>query len=704
MSAPEPRHEKETAPRTRAVNPPEVVLVTTGSKEVGDVSEQYQTREDLEKALDESKKSEAQLRKIIDTIPTMAWCKLPDGSNEFSNQRWQDYTGIPSEEARGWGWQAAVHPEDLPKLMETWRKLLASGEPGELEARLQRHDGVFRWFLFRVEPLRDETGAVVKWYGTAIDIEDRKQTESLRAAEKRTLELIADGASLKDILNHLCSSIDVQVSPSVTTVQLMDPDGKRLWQTAGPLVPREWVSVISPGPVALEAGLCGTAAFLKARVIVTDVATDPGWPDQYRDLAIRNGIRAAWSQPILTKDNQVLGTFALYSSESRVPTDADLALIEGAGRIALIAIEGQRSRAERKQARIALEKAFEEIKILKDQLYKENLALRDEVDRASMFEEIVGNSSALKALLSRIAKVAPTDSTVLITGETGTGKELIARAVHKRSKRSGRAFVSVNCAALAPSLISSELFGHEKGAFTGATQRRLGRFELADGGTIFLDEVGELPADTQVALLRVLQEREFERVGGANPVHVDVRLITATNRDLEAATASGTFRSDLYYRLNVFPIEVPPLRERRDDVLMLLEYFVKRYANKAGKNFRKIDKRTLELFQSYDWPGNIRELQNVIERSVVLSSGDVFSVDEAWLSKQPLRARSRLQASQSTSSESHREQEIIEAALRESRGRVSGPSGAAATLRIPASTLESKIKALKIRKDQFKLI
>ena len=704
MSAREPRHEKETAPPTRAVNPAEVVLVTTGSKEVGDVSEQYQTREDLEKALDESKKSEAQLRKIIDTIPTMVWCKLPDGSNEFSNQRWQDYTGIPSEEARGWGWQVAVHPEDLPKLMETWRKLLASGEPGELEARLQRHEGVFRWFLFRVEPLRDETGAVVKWYGTAIDIEDRKQTESLRAAEKRTLEMIADGASLKDILNHLCSSIDVQVSPSVTTVQLMDPDGKRLWQSAGPLVPREWASVISPGPVALEAGLCGTAAFLKARVIVTDVATDPNWPDQYRDLAIRNGIRAAWSQPILTKDNQVLGTFALYSSESRVPTDADLALIEGAGRIALIAIEGQRSREERKQARIALEKAFEEIKILKDQLYKENLALRDEVDRASMFEEIVGNSSALKALLSRIAKVAPTDSTVLITGETGTGKELIARAVHKRSKRSGRAFVSVNCAALAPSLISSELFGHEKGAFTGATQRRLGRFELADGGTIFLDEVGELPADTQVALLRVLQEREFERVGGATPVQVDVRLITATNRDLEAATASGTFRSDLYYRLNVFPIEVPPLRERKDDVLMLLEYFVKRYASKAGKNFRKIDKRTLELFQSYDWPGNIRELQNVIERSVVLSSGDVFSVDEAWLSKQPLRARSRLQASQSTSGESHREQEIIEAALRESRGRVSGSSGAAAKLRIPASTLESKIKALKIRKDQFKLI
>ncbi len=241
---------------------------------------------------------------------------------------------------------------------------------------------------------------------------------------------------------------------------------------------------------------------------------------------------------------------------------------------------------------LALEKAFEEIQVLKDQLYKENLALRDEVDRASMFEEIVGASKPLKIVLSRIAKVASTDSTVIITGETGTGKELIARAVHKRSQRSGRAFVSVNCAALAPTLISSELFGHEKGAFTGATQRRLGRFELADGGTIFLDEVGELLPDTQVALLRVLQEREFERVGGGQPIHVDVRVIAATNRDLKAAIASGAFRQDLFYRLNVFPIALPPLRERKDDILMLVEYFVQRYASRAGKNIRTIDKKT----------------------------------------------------------------------------------------------------------------
>jgi DNA-binding NtrC family response regulator len=348
-----------------------------------------------------------------------------------------------------------------------------------------------------------------------------------------------------------------------------------------------------------------------------------------------------------------------------------------------------------------------EIRALKDRLHRENLALRDEVDRASMFEEIVGSSKSLQTVLSRVAKVAPTDSTVLISGETGTGKELIARAVHKRSQRAGRAFVSVNCAALAPGLISSELFGHEKGSFTGAMQRRVGRFELADGGTIFLDEVGDIPADTQVALLRVLQERQFERVGGAQPIQVDVRVIAATHRDLRTAIADGRFREDLYYRLNVFPIETPPLRERKDDILMLVKYFVQRYAKKAGKSIRNIDKRTLERLQAYNWPGNIRELQNVIERSVILSSGDVFAVDfavdEVGLSHESSQVTARAVAAPAASErEPQTERDIIEAALAASRGRVSGPSGAAAKLQIPPSTLEHKIRALKISKSRFK--
>lgn len=335
------------------------------------------------------------------------------------------------------------------------------------------------------------------------------------------------------------------------------------------------------------------------------------------------------------------------------------------------------------------------------QTHRENIALSGEVSRASMFEEIVGQSTPLKAVLSGVAKVAPTGSTVLIAGGTGTGKELVARAIHQRSKRSGRAFVSVNCAALAPALISSELFGHEKGAFTGATQRRLGRFELAHGGTIFLDEVGELPPDTQAALLRVLQEREFERLGGTQPVRVDVRVISATNRDLTEAVANGSFRQDLFYRLNVFPIVVPPLRERKDDILRLVEYFVQRYAFKTGKSIRFISRNTLAALQFYDWPGNVRELQNVVERSVILTQGDVLSVDELWLSETTAAAPLPIEIKWSADTP-RTEQEIIERALAATRGRVSGPYGAAVKLGIPASTLATRIKALKIDKKPFK--
>jgi PAS domain S-box-containing protein len=344
---------------------------------------------------------------------------------------------------------------------------------------------------------------------------------------------------------------------------------------------------------------------------------------------------------------------------------------------------------------------IEDRKQAEQRLENENVALREEIDKASMFEEIVGISPALHAVLSRVSKVAPTDSTVLITGETGTGKELIARAVHKRSQRCSRAFVSVNCAAIPRDLIPSELFGHEKGAFTGATQRRLGRFELAEGGTIFLDEIGELPAETQIALLRVLQEHEFERVGGTGTIQTDVRVIAATNRDLEAAIAAGTFRSDLFYRLNVFPIEVPSLRERKEDIPVLVEYFIDRYASKAGKSIRGVNRKSLELLQSYPWPGNIRELQNVIERSVIVCDTENFSVDRSWLSRRPSATDASRESGLSKKLPSQ-EKAIIEAALNECEGQVSGPSGAAAKLGIPGSTLESKIKSLKINKKRFK--
>jgi formate hydrogenlyase transcriptional activator len=759
------------------------------------------------------KTPEDQLRAIIDTIPTLAWSADPDGSAEFFNRRWLDYAGISIEEARNWGWTAAVHADDRNRLSDYWQSILASGQPGEIEARLRRFDGEYRWFLFRAEPLRDDLGDITRWYGANTDIEDRKRAEALLAEEKRIVEMIASGARLADILDSLCDTIDAQASNIISVVMLMDVDGTRLWPIAGPRLPKAWIEAITPLKIGPDIGSCGSAAFLKQRVIVSDIATDPLWAG-WRDVALGYGLRAAWSQPLLSKNQEVLGTFGMYYSEPRIPSETDLRLIEGAGHIAIIAIEGERSQA-------ALTRAFDEIakseaelrtiidaipqlittigtdgnvlyanqavldytgltreelrlesfrevnhpedserlrderdaaisrgvpfeyerrvrrrdgqyrwflaqynplldeqgevirwyatgtdiddrKQAEERTRQENFALREQIDQFFMFEEIVGSSPALKTVLSSVMKVAPTDSTVLITGETGTGKELIARAIHKGSQRADRAFITVNCASLPSSLIASELFGHEKGAFTGALQRRQGRFELANGGTIFLDEIGELPAETQIALLRVLQEREFERVGGTQSIRVDVRVVAATNRDLEDAMAGGTFRADLFYRLNVFPIQVPPLRERKDDILSLLEYLVQRFGRKLGKSFSKIDKRTVELFRSYDWPGNVRELQNVVERSVIISPDDVFRVDEAWLSTDTAKKRLGHSVPEPANGDWDRERQTIEAALEESGGRVYGANGAAAKLHIPPSTLDFRIKKLQIRKLHFK--
>jgi len=598
------------------------------------------------------------IRLVVDTIPTLAWSAGPDGSAEFFNQRWLDYTGLCAKQALDWGWQAAIHPDDLPRILETYREALNSGKPFEVEGRFRRFDGEFRWFLFRGSPLRDRSGKVAKWYGTNTDLEERKRAEdALRASEAFLLEA--------QRLTRTCSWRHQVLSDKVT----VSPEGLLMYG-------------IEPEDDASSADFYFKRMHPEDRLKV----------EQAYAAALLRKTDFEANFRIVLPDGTIKNTRSI--GHPILDERGDVVEFVGAS---IDVTEHHRARAE-------LEKAFEEIKRLRDQLHDENVVLREQIDQAFMFEDIVGTSSGLQGVLSRAAKVAPTDSSVLVSGETGTGKELVARAIHKRSRRSQRAFVSVNCAALAPSLISSELFGHEKGAFTGAMQRRLGRFELANGGTIFLDEIGELPLDTQVALLRVLQEREFERVGGTQPVKIDVRVIAATNRDLEAAVADGTFRADLYYRLNVFPVQVPPLRERQDDVLMLLEYFVHRFAEKMGKHFKKIDKRTVELFRSYPWPGNIRELQNVVERSVIVSSDGVFSVDAAWLSKDSRRVSfSQKPESADANEDARRERQMIEDALAGSRGRVSGPKGAAARLRVSPSTLEYRIKNLRIRKSHFKL-
>lgn len=335
-----------------------------------------------------------------------------------------------------------------------------------------------------------------------------------------------------------------------------------------------------------------------------------------------------------------------------------------------------------------------------DRVRNENVALREDIDRFSMFEDLVGSSKALRNVLSQVAKVAKTDATVLILGETGTGKGLIARAIHKRSSRASRAFIHVNCAAIPTSLIAAELFGSEKGAFTGASQRRIGRFEAADGGTIFLDEVGDLLLETQITLLRVLQERVIERIGSSTPIPVDVRVIAATHRDMEAAVETGAFREDLYYRLNVVPILNPPLRERAEDIPVLVEFLVAQYAKRMRKTIRTIEKRTMTLLGDYHWPGNVRELQNVVERAVVLCEGDTFSIEESWLKGPSSTSPGRVKRTTLTLAES--EKELIVAALKLSSGKISGPGGAARKLGVPRQTLESKIKALEIDATSFR--
>ncbi|MGA2539307.1 MAG: PAS domain-containing protein [Terracidiphilus sp.] len=613
--------------------------------EAGDLVQYIGTAADVterKRAEEKIRQSEQELRTIIETIPAFIGTNLPDGSTDFVSQSFLDYLGISREQWLDWGWLTATHPDDVAGAVEKFKAALAAGRPLEYEQRLRKSDGTYGWFWSRNVPLRDAGGKIVKWYGVLSDIEDRKSAEDKIRQQQTELRQILD----------LAPQIIAVYGPNREQLYanrvLLDYLGLTLeeWQQrfdrAGIAHPDEWDRVNRHFDRALTSG---DAFELEMRLRKSD--------GSYRWFLAR-------FNPLRDEHGQITRWYV---------TGTDI--------------------EDRKQA--------------EDRLQRENIALREEIDKTSMFEEIVGASPALRTVLSRISKVAPSDSTVLITGETGTGKELVARAIHRRSNRASRAFVSVNCAAVPRDLIASELFGHEKGAFTGATQQRLGRFELANGGTLFLDEVGELPAETQIALLRVLQEHEFERVGGTRPIRADLRAIAATNRDLQAAISAGSFRSDLFYRLNVFPIEIPPLRERKEDIRLLVEYFIDRYARKAGKKITTVDKKTLRLLESYPWPGNIRELQNVIERSVIVCETENFSVDESWLSQQPSNGKteSQLYLSEKVAAQ---EKEIIEAALRESQGRVFGPSGAAAKLGIARSTLESKIRSLKINKNRFRAI
>ncbi len=573
-----------------------------------------------EQAKEALRASEKNFRLIVDNIPGLVLTMRAEGELEFVSQQGLDYSGKTLDELKGWTTSDIVHPDDLSRVLATWRRSVETGHPAGYDSayRIRRADGVYRWFQVRALPVQDTEGRVIRWYCLHTDIDNRKQAEDRLQLLFDVTNQVVSNLQLHDLSRAISASIRRVMQCDLVSVCLPDSEMNRL-QTFVLDFPESKGFIQEEYFTPIEGSLSGLV-FRTGKLWVGN-ASDVLQLGLKDEAAIPEGLKTGCILPLVSR-NRILGVLSLGRREENPFGQGDIEFLTQVASQISIAVQNASAYSEITQARAELEKTLEENQRLKDRLQDENLVLREQIDQALMFEEIVGASPALRAVLSRVSKVAPTDSTVLLTGETGTGKELIARAIHKRSRCASRTFVSVNCAAIPSSLIASELFGHEKGAFTGATQRRLGRFELAEEGTLFLDEVGELPAETQITLLRVLQEHEFERVGGNQPIRTNVRVIAATNRDLETAIAGGTFRSDLFYRLNVFPIEIPPLRDRREDIPLLVEYFIAHFARKAGKSFRGINKKTLGLLLSYPWPGNIRELQNVVERSVIVCEAE----------------------------------------------------------------------------------
>ena len=665
---------------------------------------------ELQRHHDRLQQSERALHELIESIPGMAWTAAADGSATFVNRRWTEYTGLSLEDTAGLGWKKAVHPDDLERHVEKWQASVATGAPFEHEVRFRRSaDKDYRWFLVRGVPLRDEDGQVLKWYGIAADIDDRRTTEQALSVQNNRLQLllkltnqITSNLELRDVLRAISASIrevmhcdEVHISlpegeSGKFRVHALDfPEGKGFVKEELLITP---VGVVKRALETLEPAVRST----------TDRDEFP--PDYYKLLVVE-GVKHQCVIPLVSR-GRAIGILAIARMTDSSFLQEDIAFLsEASGQIA-IAIENCL--------------AYRELSELKEKLAQEKLYLEQEIRGDMDFEQIVGNSPALKHVLQLVETVAPSDSTVLLLGETGTGKELIARAIHDRSRRKDRTFVKVNCAAIPSGLLESELFGHEKGAFTGAITQKIGRLELADQGTLFLDEVGDIPLEIQPKLLRALQEREFERLGSTRTRKVNVRLIAATNRDLETMIANREFRSDLYYRLNVFPIRIPPLRERKEDIPLLVSYFVEKFAKQMQKNIDSIPAAVMKALRSWEWPGNIRELENLVERAVILTRGRSLEAPLAELRKVSVEEGKREGAdhddiarivketisalhgeSGATDERRKKQRDAIVRALTESRGRVGGVEGAAARMGINRTTLLARMKKLGIDPRQY---
>jgi formate hydrogenlyase transcriptional activator len=666
---------------------------------------------ELQRQNDQLRRSEKELQEVIETIPVMAWSARADGTAEFFNRRWLDYAGLSVDTVQGWGWTSAVHPDDLNRLVDYWRGVLDAGQSGEIEARLRRFDGEYRWFLFRATPSRDTDGRVVKWYGTNTDIEDRKRAEQAISIQNQRLQLllkltnqITSNLEVRGVLRAISANIREVMHGDAVHISLPDAASGKFRVYAldfpeGKGFVKEEMLITAVGAVrrALE----------RLEPAIRSTADKDEFPPDYYELLVAEGLKRQCVIPLVNR-GRAIGALAIARTSNGpfLPEEIQF-LVEASGQIA-IAIENSL--------------AYREISELKEKLAQENLYLEEEIRGGMGFDQIVGNGPALKQVLRLVETVAPSDSTALLLGETGTGKELIARAIHEHSRRKERIFVKVNCAAIPTGLLESELFGHEKGAFTGAIGQKIGRLELADRGTLFLDEVGDIPPDIQPKLLRALQEQEFERLGSTRTLKVNIRLIAATNRDLEKMVANREFRSDLYYRLNVFPIRIPPLRERKADIPLLIGYFVQKFAKQMQKNIERIPKTVMNTLTAWEWPGNIRELENFVERSVILTRGKSLEAPLAQLRKLKTDESKRDEPQGNQEDISRIVEETIKAlsgkdrvsdrrakkqrdeivrALTESKGRVGGPDGAAARMGINRTTLLARMRKLGIDAAQY---
>jgi formate hydrogenlyase transcriptional activator len=660
-------------------------------------------QQQLKRQNEQLQRSEKELQEVIETIPVMAWSAAADGAAEFFNRRWLEYAGLSADQVRGWGWTSAVHPDDLKSLADYWAELLASGKSGEFEARLRRFDGVYRWFLFRATPTLDNSGKIVKWYGTNTDIEQRKRAEQAVAVQNNQLQLllrltnrVTSNLELRQVLREISANIREVMHCDAVLVSLREPESEKFRFHAVDFPGGK--GFVKEGLLVEPVGAAKRALqTLEPSVRTTD---DPEeFPPNLYKVMVAEGLRYQCVIPLVSRD-RVVGVLAINRIMETFQRDEIDFLKQASGQIA-IAIENCL--------------AYREISELKEKLAQEKLYLEEEIRGDMGFEQIVGNSAALRRVLELVETVAPSDSTVLLLGETGTGKELVARAIHNRSNRKNRTFVKLNCAAIPIGLLESELFGHEKGAFTGAITQKIGRLELADQGTLFLDEVGDIPLEIQPKLLRALQEREFERLGSTHTRKVNVRLVTATNRDLGKMIAAREFRSDLYYRLNVFPIRIPPLRERKQDIPLLVSYFVQKFAKQMQRNIESIPGSVMKALTAWEWPGNVRELENFVERAVILSRGKSLAAPLAELRKASSADPKATAANHdeivrivketinalhgknsATDERLKKQRDEIVRALTAAKGRVGGADGAAARMGLNRTTLLARMKKLGI--------